>query len=132
MKPNGNRLTLVKIFMTEQCGHDADLEKDYVSCLSITNMHAPVPSGTAGAVRYRAWLGVDYFAVKMTSELVKNCQTQEELASRSVSAFTTFSKETTPFSEPLVPRSKSIQPSLKPSSIRMRGIGFFIPCAVNN
>jgi hypothetical protein len=25
--------------MTEQCGHGVDLEKDYVSCLSITNRH---------------------------------------------------------------------------------------------
>jgi tetratricopeptide (TPR) repeat protein len=37
--------------------------------------------------------------------------------------------------QPLIafpPSLKSIQPSLKPSSIRIRGTGFFIPCEVNN
>jgi Bacterial regulatory helix-turn-helix protein, lysR family len=34
------------IFMTEQCGHDVDLEKDYVSCLSITNRHTETGHGT--------------------------------------------------------------------------------------
>src|SRR6267154_4568420 len=32
--------------MTEQCGHDVDLVKDHVSCLSITDGHAPPRSGT--------------------------------------------------------------------------------------
>src|SRR5207249_6008753 len=55
-----------------------------------------------------------------------------DLASRLVRAFSTVSKGTLPFSDPLAPRSKSIQPSLKPSSICRRGVGFFIPCALNN
>ena len=64
--------------------------------------------------------------------MVKICQVQGDLASRLVRAFSTVSKGTLPFSDPLAPRSKSIQPSLKPSSICRRGVGFFIPCALNN
>ena len=40
----------------------------------------------------------------------------------------TDSRLTPPFREPASPLSNSIQPSLKPFSICMRGSGFFIPC----
>src|SRR5258706_844715 len=36
-----------------------------------------------------------------------------------------------PFREPAWPPSNSIQPALKPSSILMRGAGYFIPCDLN-
>jgi hypothetical protein len=49
------------------------------------------------------------------------------MAARSIKVFRTISRSTPPFREPASPRSNSIHPSLKPSSIRMRGIGFLMP-----
>src|SRR6266550_4199573 len=46
MKPNRNRLTLVKIFIPIRSLRHVDLGKDHVSCLSITDRHAPPRSGT--------------------------------------------------------------------------------------
>src|ERR1700682_4505038 len=40
-------------------------------------------------------------------------------------------RATSPFRELPSPFSNSIQPSLKPSSIRIRGVGFFMPCDLN-
>ena len=54
------------------------------------------------------------------------------MISRSMSAFSIVSKASFPFREPASPPSNSIQPSLKPSSIRMRGVGFFMPCDLNS
>src|SRR6476646_10460189 len=48
--------------------------------------------------------------------------------SSSITDLSTASRLVLPFCEPDFPRSNSIQPSLKPSSIRMRGTGFFVPC----
>ena len=39
--------------MTEQCGREVDLEKDYVSCLSITNSHTLRRSGTKAPALFR-------------------------------------------------------------------------------
>jgi hypothetical protein len=46
----------------------------------------------------------------------------------SITDSSTVSRLVLPLSEPGFPRSNSIQLSLKPSNIRMRGTGFFIAC----
>src|SRR2546429_3221060 len=47
------------------------------------------------------------------------------------SIWNTVFRATSPFRELASPFSNSIQPSLKPSSIRIRGVGFFMPCDLN-
>src|SRR5437879_10215489 len=49
-----------------------------------------------------------------------------------MSVCSTASSATRPFREPDSALSNSIQPSLKPSSILMRGVGFFMPCDLNS
>src|SRR3954470_23911260 len=56
---------------------------------------------------------------------------RDVLYAASTSLRNTASSVMLPFTEPDAPRSNSIQPSLKPSSIRIRGVGFFIPCDLN-
>jgi hypothetical protein len=50
----------------------------------------------------------------------------------SMSVRSTACSPTFPFREPASAPSNSIQPSLKPSSILMRGTGFFMPCDLNS
>src|SRR5207237_2720604 len=50
----------------------------------------------------------------------------------SMSVCSTASSATFPFREPASALSNSIQPSLKPSSILMRGVGFFMLCDLNS
>src|SRR5438477_6391165 len=54
------------------------------------------------------------------------------LVSASSKDLRTVSKVVLPFCEPASFLPNSIQPSLKPSSIRMRGTGFFIPSALKS
>src|SRR2546429_6452016 len=49
-----------------------------------------------------------------------------------MSIWNTVFRATSPFRELASPFSNSIQPSLKPSSIRIRGVGFFMPCDLNS
>src|SRR6266849_2463023 len=49
-----------------------------------------------------------------------------------MSVCSTACSPTFPFREPASAPSNSIQPSLKPSSILMRGVGFFMPCDLNS
>jgi len=49
-----------------------------------------------------------------------------------MSVFRTLCSVVDPLSEPTTPDSKSIQPSLKPSSMRMRGVGLLMPCPTNS
>src|SRR3984893_9446471 len=53
------------------------------------------------------------------------------MPSRSTSVSSTDLRATSPLREPASPFSNSIQPSLKPSSIRIRGVGFFLPWHLN-
>src|SRR5277367_3598246 len=55
-----------------------------------------------------------------------------DFPARSIKLRSTVSSATFPFREPASPPSNSIQPSLKPSSIRIRGVGFFMPCDRNS
>src|SRR5271155_4057550 len=55
-----------------------------------------------------------------------------DFPARSIKLRSTVSSATFPFREPASPPSNSIQPSLKPSSIRIRGVGFFMPCDTNS
>ena len=57
---------------------------------------------------------------------------RDYLPSRSTSICSTDLRATSPFREPAGPFLNSIQPSLKPSSIRIRGVGFFMPCDLNS
>jgi hypothetical protein len=70
------------------------------------------------------WVALfDYRPTAQTDQLFESEATREcRTASRVVRSLREFAS----------PNSKSIQPSLKPSIIRIRGIGFFMPCERNS